>query len=225
MASAKNAIPEPAQKVAAPNSAPGKTGPTVGGTQKPATPGSRSSAAKEVIPFGWKLIGESDGFALTLFKSIEREDVDAQYERVKRDGHYTNLQILAADDKVKQPSSTKARRARKSAKITKDLERSAKERLAAEAKAKAAKLAPKSTVKSTTKSSGAGRSVKKKAKAVKNAKAKPKVKAKSTAKVKARTKSKAQPKAKAKARAKAKPAKKSATTPKSKAKTKAKKRR
>lgn len=56
--------------------------------------GRRSIGAKEVIPFAWKLVGRSDGMTLTLFKAIERDEVEAQLERSVREGYYTDLKIL-----------------------------------------------------------------------------------------------------------------------------------
>lgn len=73
--------------------------------------GRRPPGAKEVIPFEWKLIGEANGLALTLFKAIEREDVEAQLERVQREGYYGNLRILGNTEKVKQPASPKSGKA------------------------------------------------------------------------------------------------------------------
>jgi hypothetical protein len=62
---------------------------------------------KEPIIFKWKLIGTSNNMTLTLFKAVEREDVDAQYERTQREGYYTDLKILDADAKVDQPAQPK----------------------------------------------------------------------------------------------------------------------
>jgi hypothetical protein len=70
---------------------------------KPTSTGKRPLGAKEVIPFQWKLVGESDGIVLTLFKSVERNDVESQYERVKREGYYKELRILDVNEKIKQP--------------------------------------------------------------------------------------------------------------------------
>lgn len=75
----------------------------------PAPPARKPASAKEVIPFEWKLIGESYGVALTLFKAIERADVEAQLGRVDREGYYRNLRILEANEKVKQPAGGDAR--------------------------------------------------------------------------------------------------------------------
>jgi len=73
----------------------------------PVSPGRRAPGTKEVIPFRWKLVGESSGFVLTLFKAIEREDVEAQLERVRIEGYYVNLRIMDVNEKVVQPPSEK----------------------------------------------------------------------------------------------------------------------
>ncbi len=215
MPSAKDAITSPKQNPAVEGNAgkaPNRVAVVPNAPAKPGATAHRSSTAKEVIPFEWKLVGESEGFALTLFKSVEREDVDAQFERVNRDGYYSNLRILGADDKVKQPTSAKARKARQTAKVTKEVEAAVEARLAAEAGAKAAKVAKKSVPVRAAKAPT-------KAKAVKSVK--PKVKAK----VKAKPKAKPRTKPKAKGKAKSKPAKKSAPAAKSKSKAKAKARK
>lgn len=66
-------------------------------------PGRKSLGVKEVIPFKWKVIGRSGDAVLTLFKSVEREDTDAQFERAQREGYYTDLQVVEADFKIVQP--------------------------------------------------------------------------------------------------------------------------
>lgn len=71
------------------------------------TPPKRSVGPKEQPPFEWKVIGESYGAIVTLFKSIEREDADAQLDRLERDGYYTNLRIVEAKEVIKQPASAK----------------------------------------------------------------------------------------------------------------------
>jgi len=78
-------------------------------------PGRKSLGVKEPIIFKWKIIGHSAGMNLTLFKSVEREEVEAQLERLTRDGYYTNLQILEASAKVEQPPQPKE--AKKAAKV------------------------------------------------------------------------------------------------------------
>ena len=67
-------------------------------------PGRRAPGTKEVIPFRWKLVGESCGVVLTLFKSIEREDTEAQCDRVRSEGYYTSLRIMDVNEKVAQPA-------------------------------------------------------------------------------------------------------------------------
>lgn len=74
--------------------------------ETPAVP-KRSVGPKEQPPFEWKVIGESFGAIVTLFKSIEREDADAQLDRLQRDGYYTNLRIVEAKEVIKQPASAK----------------------------------------------------------------------------------------------------------------------
>jgi hypothetical protein len=69
--------------------------------------GKRALGVKEPIIFKWKLIGTSHNMTLTLFKSVEREDADAQFERTQREGYYTDLKILDADAKVEQPAQPK----------------------------------------------------------------------------------------------------------------------
>ena len=97
MPTAKDAIKSPEKNPAVTGGAPAvQKGAAVApsATGKPGVTVHRSSTAKEVIPFEWKLIGESEGFALTLFKSIEREDVDAQFERVQRDGYDHQARVI-----------------------------------------------------------------------------------------------------------------------------------
>lgn len=69
--------------------------------------GKRALGVKEPIIFKWKLIGTSHNMTLTLFKAVEREDVDAQFERTQKEGYYTDLKILEADAKVEQPAQPK----------------------------------------------------------------------------------------------------------------------
>lgn len=73
-----------------------------------AAPGKKSLGVKEVIPFRWKLLGAADGLTLTLFKSVEREDSDAQLERLQKEGYYKDLRIVEADAKVEQSKLGKA---------------------------------------------------------------------------------------------------------------------
>ncbi|MFH1110598.1 MAG: hypothetical protein V1790_15575 [Planctomycetota bacterium] len=66
-------------------------------------PGKRALGVKEPIIFKWKLIGTSQNMTLTLFKSVEREEAEAQLDRLQKDGYYTELKILEAETKVEQP--------------------------------------------------------------------------------------------------------------------------
>jgi hypothetical protein len=70
-------------------------------------PPKRSVGPKELPPFEWKVIGESYGAIVTLYKSIEREDADAQLERLERDGYYAKLRIVEAKEVIKQPASAR----------------------------------------------------------------------------------------------------------------------
>ncbi len=70
-------------------------------------PGRKSLGVKEPIVFMWKIVGRSGHMNITLFKSVEREEVETQIERLTRDGYYTNLQILEATAKVEQPPQPK----------------------------------------------------------------------------------------------------------------------
>ena len=70
-------------------------------------PGKRALGTKEPIIFKWKLIGTSNNMTLTLFKSVEREDVEAQFERTQKEGYYTDLKILDVDAKVDHPVQPK----------------------------------------------------------------------------------------------------------------------
>jgi hypothetical protein len=62
---------------------------------------------KEVIPFEWKLVGYTGGTAVTLFKAVDRQDVEVQYERILKDGYYKDLKILDINAKVVQPKKPK----------------------------------------------------------------------------------------------------------------------
>lgn len=76
---------------------------------KPAgSTGKKPLGVKEVIPFEWKLVGSSGGLVLTLFKAIERVDVEAQMERVDREGFYKDLRVLPANEPLKQVKAIKA---------------------------------------------------------------------------------------------------------------------
>ena len=81
---------------------------TVVAAPAPAAPvGRKPLGTKEPIIFNWKIVGHSQGVAVTLFKSTEREDSDAQLERLIRDGYYSHLEIMDANAKVIQPAPPK----------------------------------------------------------------------------------------------------------------------
>lgn len=69
----------------------------------------RALGGKEVIPFKWKLVGTSGNVVLTLFKAVDREDVDAQYERALKEGYYTDLRVLTVETKIEQPRPVKSK--------------------------------------------------------------------------------------------------------------------
>lgn len=202
--------PEPA---AAPSgiALPGVAG--ISALRKP-TP-SRSPGTKEVIPFEWKVVGRSAHTTLVLFKSIERKDAEAHFERLRSDGYYKDLAILANNAKIVQPKghpkpSTKSEKTTKSGKATKSV--------------KPAKAAPsitlikiKAVVATTTKAAAP----KAKASIRGGASVKAKTTAKTTGKAKAKTKAKTKVKTKA---APKKRAAKATASSKSTKKTAAKKR-
>lgn len=68
----------------------------------------RPLGVKEPIEFKWKVLGAVPGAILTLFKSVERADADAQFERLQREGYYKDLQIVEATFKVEQPPQPKS---------------------------------------------------------------------------------------------------------------------
>lgn len=85
-------------------SKPGNITAPAAGAAAPAgsAPVRKMPGAKEVIPFEWKLLGDAHGLTFTLFKSVEREEVDAQMKRLEGDVYYTKLRIVSAESKVKQ---------------------------------------------------------------------------------------------------------------------------
>lgn len=76
---------------------------------KPVVPVKRTPGVKIVIPFKWKLVGAANGLMLTLFKSVEREDVDAQLARIAAEGYYKDFRILDVDAPISQTSTVEAR--------------------------------------------------------------------------------------------------------------------
>jgi len=141
---------------------------------KPAPTGKRPLGTKEIIPFEWKLVGDSPDAALTLFKAVERDDVEVQYERVKQEGYYKNLRIMDVKAKVEQPKPKKpvrppsVKKAKKSAPapktkktITKTKKTTVKKRRAPAAKKAATRTAPKKTTARATAKKSVKKSVKK----------------------------------------------------------------
>ena len=72
---------------------------------RPATPapGRRPGAAKEVPAFCWKVVGYSHGIPLVLFKSVEKEDAEAQFRRYREERYYRDLAIHPIDVKIPLP--------------------------------------------------------------------------------------------------------------------------
>ncbi len=70
-------------------------------------PGRRPLGTKEPIVFKWKLLGEANGYVLTLSKTVEREDIDAHFERLTKEGYYKNLRVTDNNEKVVQPPQPK----------------------------------------------------------------------------------------------------------------------
>lgn len=107
-------------------------------------PGPRRGApgAKEVPAFKWKLMGRSGDMFLTLFKAVEREEVEAQLERLGKDSYYRDLRILDADTVVPQSAQVRAKIKQAIAQVKKPI------KLSTAKKAPTAK--PKKTPKPTT---------------------------------------------------------------------------
>jgi transposase InsO family protein len=93
----------------------------------------KSLGPKEPPAFLWKLIGHSGGMAVTLFKAAEREDIEAQFERLRREGYYTDLRIVDINEKIVHPNPPPPER--------KPAKRAAKEKKQAPAKASASTAA------------------------------------------------------------------------------------
>ncbi len=100
-----------------PKGAAGKNAPPAGtikaGAPAPAPAPRRTPGVKEVIPLAWKLVGTSAGTPVTLLKSIDRKDAEAQMARLELEGYYRHLAIYPVEDEV--PLSSSLARARKRA--------------------------------------------------------------------------------------------------------------
>jgi hypothetical protein len=65
---------------------------------------------KEGPGFEWKLVGYADGLTLTLLKSVEHKDVEAQLNRLQSEGYYDGLAIYPIDASVPPPPSSSRHR-------------------------------------------------------------------------------------------------------------------
>jgi len=188
----------------------------------PSPPPRRQLGVKEPIIFKWKLLGSAGDVVLTLFKSTERDDVDAQFERVQREGYYKNLEVVEADAKVAQTKKVKetldkerkkmgsaAEKKARDAKKPRSKERLAEPKLIRIGRTKAAKARAAAAL-----AAAAAKKAAKKAKKKKKKKAPAKTKKTAKKKVTKKTKKKAAAKKKVKktvkkkAKAKATPARK-----------------
>ncbi len=178
--------------------------------------------AKEIPPFEWKLLGTVNYATLTLFKSVERADSEAQMERVLRDGYYKDLKIVGVNDKVVQPKLPAAMRkkaAAKEKKATSAAAKSSKKSKKAARQSSTIKITLKKIDKKTAKKKTVKKAVKKAAKKVVKKSAKKTAKKAAPVKKKAAAK-KATTKKTAKKAAPKKSVKKKAATKKTAAKKK-----
>lgn len=131
------------------------------------TPAKKPLGVKEVIPFQWKLVGTANNMTLTLFKAVEREDVEAQLDRVQKEGYYTNLLILEANAKVAQPKplpKPAEPKSSKSGKLSEAASKPSKDKAESAAKLKSKKTAPAPKAKSASKPKKAEKTAKRTAK-------------------------------------------------------------
>ncbi len=63
------------------------------------------AVAKEIPEFEWKVVGYSQGVPLILFKSVEKEDAEGQYQRHLNEGYYTNLALHPIKKKISMPKN------------------------------------------------------------------------------------------------------------------------
>ena len=108
-ATVESSAPSQVKGEVKPNAALPGAGGAPAATPGPA-PARRPLGAKEVIQFVWKLVGISDGLALTLFKSVEKEEAEAQHERLAREGYYTQLAVVDINAKIPAPRGSKKSR-------------------------------------------------------------------------------------------------------------------
>lgn len=99
---------EPVEVVEELEELPPEEGPAT--AERPAGPMARKPlGVKEVPQFKWKLIGRSAGLWLTLYKSVEQDDSQAQLERLRREGYYGELQVVDINAKVEQNKTAQAK--------------------------------------------------------------------------------------------------------------------
>jgi len=127
--------------------------PTPASTGQPAP--RKGMSTKEVPAFAWKLVGYVDGLTVTLLKSVDRSEVEAQYERLRDEDYYRGVTIYPIDAEVPpDPLAAKfARSERKAAKLkstpkrTRKTARAKKGKPATVVKAKVKKTPPKPAAK------------------------------------------------------------------------------
>ena len=117
----------------------------VGAAPRPA-PRRGAPGAKEIPAFKWKLMGRSGDMFLTLFKAVQREEVEAQLERMSKETYYRDLQILDADTVVPQSPQVRAKIKQAIAQVKKPV----KPATAKKATPTKSKKAPKRTAESAT---------------------------------------------------------------------------
>jgi hypothetical protein len=92
-------LPLPEETAAEPPAELAEAGPA------PAAPGAkRALGVKEPIVFKWKVVGTSQGTVVTLYKSVEKEESEAQVERLRKEDYYHDVRLLEASAKVEQPA-------------------------------------------------------------------------------------------------------------------------
>ena len=173
--------------------------------QQAAAPKRRGTKA-EPVPLKWKVVGISEGLALTLLKSTDKSVAESELSRLKMETRYKKLGIYPIDVIVPSPDLAKKEREHTRAHETAAAAKAAKAAAkAAKAAAKAAKAAAKAAKAATRAPKAAAKAAKVSKKAAPKSKAKPPAKAKARKPaVKARTKPRAKPAGKSKAKAAAK---------------------
>jgi hypothetical protein len=75
------------------------------------SPPRRNYSVKEPPAFKWKIAGYVNGLTVTLLKAVERDEVEAQLERLQAEGYYRGVDIYPIEAKV-PPDPLAARFAR-----------------------------------------------------------------------------------------------------------------